>query len=467
MIRKNQQILNLINVLSDAVIVFCAYLFSSWFWLIALKKHALNMAAVHTLRDNVSLAAAIYALAMVVLLAMFRLYNPMRNRPLYKDISAVAKANIIGIVATAALLYLARLEDFSRGVLGIFLLTSTLLLSLKRVSMRHVLNNMRKRGYNQKHVLVVGTGQLARQYARDIEENKGLGLFVHGFVGEVPTGQLPKYKGGFDTLPTRLQSTQIDEVVIALEPSETPLVRHVINECEKSGTKVSVIPFYNDVIPSTPSIEIIGKSKLINLRSTPLENYGYAFIKRLFDILCSLAMLIIVSPIMLIAVIGIKLTSPGPVLFVQKRMGRGKKLFPMFKFRSMCVNAQQDTAWTTHNDKRKTWFGSLLRKCSIDELPQLFNVLRGEMSLVGPRPEIPFYVERFKESIPQYMVKHQVRPGMTGWAQVHGYRGNTSIEKRIEYDIWYIENWSMGLDIRILLRTAFGGWINPEELRKK
>ena len=167
-----------------------------------------------------------------------------------------------------------------------------------------------------------------------------------------------------------------------------------------------------------------------------------------------------------VAAIGVKLSSPGPIIFRQERVGKNKKLFKMFKFRSMRVNSEENTAWTTDDDPRKTRFGSFIRKTSIDELPQFFNVLRGEMSLIGPRPELPHFVEQFKETVPLYMLKHLVRPGITGWAQVNGFRGDTSIEGRVEHDIWYIEHWTLGLDLRICFLTAFGGIVNKEKVRR-
>ena len=194
-----------------------------------------------------------------------------------------------------------------------------------------------------------------------------------------------------------------------------------------------------------------------------------AFFKRSFDILVSILLLVLLSPLFAIIAIAIRLSSPGPVLFRQERVGLNKKTFYMLKFRSMRVNDTQDTAWSTRQDDRRTKIGSILRKTSLDELPQLWNVLKGQMSLVGPRPEIPCFVEQFRETVPLYMVKYQVRPGMTGWAQVNGLRGDTSIPARVEHDLWYIENWSFGLDILILLKTAFGGMINDEQgtIRKK
>ncbi|MDD3212823.1 MAG: undecaprenyl-phosphate glucose phosphotransferase [Eubacteriales bacterium] len=464
MIRRNQRFLSFLNALSDGMIVVLSYLFSAWFWLDYLPNFSKNIAALHSFRQGIGIAALIYALAMVFLLAIFGLYNSSRIRRLRREIVVIIEANILGILSVGAVLFLFRLQDFSRGVLAIFFFTSSVLLCLKRVCMRKAISSMRSKGFNQKHVLIVGTAALARQYAANIEKEKQFGFTVYGFIGTESADLNARYLGGFDKLESHLQNPGIDEVIIALGPEEISRIKPVISICEKCGTKVAVIPFYNDIIPANPTIEIIGSSKLINLRSNPLDNLGYAFLKRSFDIVASAIALLLLSPLMLVVAIGTKVSSPGPVLFKQQRVGRNKKLFAMLKFRSMRVNAKQDTGWTTDSDPRKTRFGSFLRKFSIDELPQFINVFRGDMSLVGPRPEVPFYVEKFKEDIPLYMVKHQVRPGMTGWAQVNGYRGNTSIEKRIEHDIWYIENWSVGLDMKIMLLTVFGAWINHEKI---
>ncbi len=464
MIRKNQRFLNAVNAVTDGLLVFCAYLLASFLWL-DVFKNSNNMASVDNFKQGLGAAALVYAVAMMLILASLRMYNPGRVRRIRYEAAVVIEANLLGVLGIGAVLYLFRLQEFSRGVLGLFFIISSLLLSVKHVSLRIILNHMRARGFNLKHIAVVGTGNLARQYAYDVQEIKRMGLRINGFFGDDPGDKLEKYVGPFDMLDAHLQGVEIDEVIVALEPNETQFVRKIISICEKNGTKVSVIPFYNDIIPSNPTIEIIGKSKLINLRSNPLDNLGFAIIKRGIDVAGSAVALFMLSPLMLVAAIGTKLSSKGPAFFCQQRMGRGKKIFRMYKFRSMKVNVDQDTAWSTNEDPRKTRFGSFLRKFSIDELPQLFNVFKGDMSLVGPRPEIPHYVEQFKEEIPLYMVKHQVRPGMTGWAQVNGYRGNTSIIKRIEHDIWYIENWTLELDIKILFMTAFGGWVNKEKLK--
>ena len=255
-------------------------------------------------------------------------------------------------------------------------------------------------------------------------------------------------------------------MVCALDISESEHLKQVIADCEKTGSKVSIIPFCYKYISSRPYIDQLENIPLINVRRIPLDNMGNAFLKRGMDIIGSLILILLSSPLMLFAAVGVKLTSRGPVIFKQKRVGLNKKLFTMYKFRSMKLNTESGTAWSKNADPRKTKFGSFLRKFSIDELPQFYNVLKGDMSLVGPRPEIPFFVDSFQEQIPLYMVKHQVKPGITGLAQVRGYRGDTSIEKRIECDIEYIENWNLLLDIQILLQTAFKAFKNDEQLVK-
>ncbi len=465
MIKKNQQFLNFFNGATDFITVILSYSFAVWFWLDLLNNTGNNIAASHSIQRGAALSACAYALAMVMLFAILGLYNPSRIRPVRREFLIVVEANALGILAVGALLFLFRQEEFSRGVLGVFFIMDSLLLCIKRLLFHGWLSYMRRNGYNLKHVYVIGTGSLACNYAQNIKKQPYFGFAIDGYFGDGNPPDERKLLGSFaDFMALPQLPVSVDEVVIALAPDETQWIEPVISICEKSGTKVSVIPFYNDIIPSKPTIEIIGNTKLINLRSNPLDNFGYAALKRLGDIVLSVLALILLSPLFLIAAIGIKLTMAGPILFKQTRVGKNKRNFQILKFRSMRINDSQETGWTTTDDDRRTRFGSFLRKFSIDELPQLINVIKGDMSLVGPRPETPYYVENFKESIALYMVKHQVRPGITGWAQVNGYRGDTSISKRIEHDIWYIENWSLGLDLIILLRTALGGWINKEHL---
>ena len=298
-------------------------------------------------------------------------------------------------------------------------------------------------------------------------QNKNLGYWIDGYVSdrEEETGSLGlPYLGGYDSLPGLLAPKGVDEVVVSLEEKDFGLLGHIIEVCEQEGVKSSLLPFYTKYMPMRPYIDEVEGMPLINLRRVPLDNMLNSFVKRSFDIFWSLLGLLLLAPFLLAVAIGVKLSSPGPVIYSQERVGLNKKVFTMYKFRSMAVEGNADkTTWGTRGDPRRTRFGTFLRKYSIDELPQLFNVLRGDMSLVGPRPERPFFVEKFREEIPLYMIKHLVRPGMTGWAQVNGWRGDTSIAKRIECDIHYIENWSFLLDLKILFLTVFRGFVNHSE----
>ena len=454
MIRRNQKQLNRLNILTDALLVFLSYMFASWLWLSVIKKEA-NMASLANWDSGVGLAAALYAVWTVIVLGALRVYRFNRIRKLSWELRNVVLGNLIAVVTLAALLFLFRLQDFSRGVLGIYYVTVVATMVGKRLVIRYTLRYYRARGYNLKHNIVVGGGKLAKRYAEAVAEDKFLGIHLAGIIP-------PKGDDWQAWLETQLHGDGIDEVVLALEPEELGVTVPVIQLREKSGTKVSVIPFYNDVIPTRATIDNLGAIKLIQLRTTPLDEPFNAALKRGFDIISSALVLVLLSPLMLLIAIAIRLSSPGPVLFRQERVGLNKKHFIMYKFRSMRVNEAQDTGWSTNSDDRRTWIGVILRKFSLDELPQLWNVMKGDMSLIGPRPEIPFFVEQFRETVPLYMVKNQVRPGITGWAQVNGYRGDTSIPKRIECDIWYIENWSFGLDMKIIVMTLFGGMINRE-----
>ncbi|MDO5145348.1 MAG: undecaprenyl-phosphate glucose phosphotransferase [bacterium] len=456
MIHRNQKKLNQLNVLSDGGLIALSYIFSSWLWLDVIKNTEGNMAALSSLNGKGILIAVTYAIWTVFLLSLFRVYRTSRVHRARRESGRILAGNAIALATAASALFLFRLQHFSRGVLTVYFLSSSAALIGKRVAVRWLLRRMRVRGYNLKHMLVVGSGKLARQYMENVRADPTLGIHVEQCLTPAE-GLLEKLEGC-------LHDAGIDEVILALAPNELGVTADVIQVCEKCGTKISVVPFYNDIIPTCPTIDMVGSVKLIQLRTTPLDEPINALIKRGFDIVVSGLLLVVFSPLFLVLAIAIRLSSPGPVLFRQERVGLNKKPFTMYKFRSMRVNDEQDTAWSGSADSRRTLLGSLLRKISLDELPQLFNVFRGEMSLVGPRPEIPFHVERFRETVPLYMVKYQVRPGMTGWAQIHGLRGDTSIPARVEHDLWYIENWSLGLDIYILLKTALGGMVNQEKV---
>ena len=458
MIKQNQRIINFLNIASDAALIFCSFYLALYVRFEFLDGHTSH----EVLSARYALTVAGYSLLVVLIYAALKMYGSYRFKEPGSEIVTILLVNAVAVLGFMTFLYVTRVMEFPRLAVFLFWLLSSLLIIAKRVLGRAFLRHYRKLGYNQKHVILVGNGHLAQQYLQDIQAKPQLGITVDGYISGVPRPELGECLGRYEDLETILEQKDPDELVVALEPHEVRFMRTVLDAADKEGVHVTLIPFYNDYIPSHPSIEAVGQTKLINLRATPLDNLGWAICKRAMDIVGSLVLIILTSPIMLITAIGVKLSSPGPVFFKQERIGRGKKPFQMLKFRSMRVTGTEDTGWSTNDDPRKTRFGSLIRKLSIDELPQLGNCLMGDMSLVGPRPEVPFHVRHFKEEIPLYLVRQQVRPGITGWAQVHGLRGDTSIEERVKYDIWYIENWSLWLDIRILWKTVFGGFVNAE-----
>lgn len=449
MIKRNQAWLNRLNAFIDFLLIIIAYLVSSWFRLRVLTNDYVNMA----MTRQMIFAATIYAAGLLLVLALLGFYSTTRMRSLTWKLGVLLAATTGTVLIASTLLFVFRLEEFSRGALLIFYALTLILLGGKYAASRMLLDRLRMQGFNIKHEVVIGAGALARQYIEDVNSAPELGIQIDIAISPDDPA-----------LEALLAEPAIDEVVIALEAEDYRHITGLIAACEKNGVRYLVIPFYNDLIPAHPIIENVGRSKLINMRTNRLEDIGWAVLKRAFDLVVSFVGLVILSPLLLLIAAGVKLSSPGPVLFKQVRVGYNRREFSMLKFRSMRVNDAQDTAWSRSSDDRRTKFGSLIRKTSLDELPQLFNVLRGDMSLVGPRPELPHFVEQFKQEIPLYMVKHQVKPGITGWAQVNGYRGDTSISKRIELDLWYIDNWSPWLDLRILFMTATGGMLNNEHM---
>lgn len=447
MIKRNQNYLNRLSAVVDFLLVFISYIFSAWFRLKVLHGWWENQG----LSRPMILASLFYAAGLLLLLSILGFYSSTRIKKLSWKLETLFISTTISIFIVTALIFVFKIEDVSRGIIAIFYVLTLFLLGSKQVITRMVLNQVRSSGFNIKHEILVGSGRLAEQYVEDLGNEPELGI------------QIDKTISPTDDLEEILSATEIDEVVFALEPEEYGNITKLISICEKYGIRYFVIPFYNDMIPANPVFENVGRTKMINMRANKLQQLGWGFLKRTFDVIVSAVGLVVLSPLLMILAIGVRLSSPGPVFFKQERVGYNRKRFQMLKFRSMKVNDESDTAWSKKNDDRRTKFGSFIRKTSLDELPQLINVLKGDMSLVGPRPELPYFVEQFKEEIPLYMVKHQVKPGITGWAQVNGYRGDTSIKKRIELDLWYIDNWSPLLDLRILVMTVPWSMINDEK----
>jgi Undecaprenyl-phosphate glucose phosphotransferase len=412
------------------------------------------------------LALVILAPFFLLLYYAFNLYTPKRVQGRRLEGSNIVKANALGGLTFMAVLYLLHQGDVSRLLVGVFLILNVTLTFLERNIVRIVLRRMRKSGFNQKHVLLVGYSRAAEEYIDRIVQNPQWGYHVMGILDDnVAPGTLYRnieVLGFTENLAAILEGNHPDEIAITLGLNEYAKLERIVAMCEKSGVHTKFIPDYSNIIPTKPYTEDLLGLPVVNIRHVPLSNTFNRMVKRVMDFVGAIVCIVLFAPVMLITAILIKATSPGPLIFRQERVGLNNVPFQMYKFRSMEVQSgtEEKKGWTVKNDPRVTTIGKIIRRTSIDELPQLFNVLKGDMSLVGPRPERPQFVEKFREEIPRYMVKHQVRPGMTGWAQVNGYRGNTSIKKRIDCDLYYIENWTIGLDIKILFLTVFKGFIN-------
>jgi len=463
MIKRNQRMLNAFNLITDGLLIVLSYLAALWLRFDMLKgRESMQMTS-----PKVVAAVICFSVLIVLTYYVLGLYGYGRLRRRREEGLLICLVNGVSTLAFMAMCYLMRFVDFSRLMLLFFWLFSSVSVIVKRTAIRAVLSYYRRHGYNLKHVLIIGSGHLANQYVQDIAKNPQLGYAVMGYIGDVKQSALGEHLGTYAQMESVFESHIPDEVIVALDPQDIHIMPDIMAAADKEGVRLSLIPFFNDYIPKNPTITALGHTKLIDMRVTPLDDLGWAMVKRAMDIVGSLVLIVLSSPVMLAVAIGVKLSSPGPVLFCQERIGRDKKPFKMFKFRSMRITGTEQTGWSTNVDPRKTKFGSFIRKFSLDELPQFFNVLKGDMSLVGPRPEVPFHVRHFKEEIPLYLLRQQVRPGITGWAQVNGLRGDTSIEERVKYDLWYIENWSIWLDLKILLKTVFGGMINKETIQTK
>ena len=462
MIKENQQLLNRLHVLTDGAILYLTLPAAFWIRFCLLPGGYISVPLSRYLILGVVLTGV-----QLFVCAAFGLYQSFRKVRLRGELERLWLAGALVMAVLLSFLFVQHYIDFSRLTLVIWFFLSTGLLSCKRVVLRRVLRYFRQRGYNQKHVLIIGGGEMARAYWETVRQDRELGYTVTGYVAARPQENMgeAEWLGGYEKLGRVLDKYRPDEAVCAIALEDYGRMTEIIGACEKAGTKLSIIPFYAKYMPSNPQFDELEGIPLLNFRRIPLDNWANAFCKRAMDIAGSLILILLSSPVMLVCAVGVKLSSPGPVIFRQERIGRNKKPFSMYKFRSMRENGGEATAWSTDHDERKTKFGAFMRKCSLDELPQFFNVLKGDMSLVGPRPEIPYYVEQFKEDVPLYMVKHQVRPGITGWAQVNGLRGDTSIKARVEHDVYYIEHWSLLFDIEILLTTVFRGkFVNSEAL---
>ena len=462
MIEENQKYLNRLLILFD----ICSIVLSYWIsWFLRFRTR-LFFSYFESLPPSVYLSMLVFLLAvLLVLYSACDLYSRQYHRT-RTDVANILKANAIALAIFSMLLFLIKIVHFSRGMLLTFFAIETIIMMTERLLVRAVLLKHWSSDKNTRGVVLIGYSRAAEEYIDRILRNPQWGYRIRGILDDsVKAGTEYhgiKVLGRIDNLMVILPYSNLDEIVITLGLSEYYRLENIVALCEKSGVHTKFVPDYNNIVPTKSYTEDVLGLPVINIRYVPLSNPFQGGVKRLIDIAGSLIGIAITSPVMLTVAILIKVKSPGPVLFRQERVGLHNKCFNMYKFRSMVVqdSAKEEKAWTTKDDPRVTKIGHFLRRTNLDELPQLFNILKGEMSLVGPRPERPFFVKKFSEEIPRYNIKHQVRPGLTGWAQVHGYRGDTSIKKRIDYDLYYIENWTLWLDVKIIFLTLFGKLVN-------
>jgi Undecaprenyl-phosphate glucose phosphotransferase len=387
----------------------------------------------------------------------FDLYRPRRIGSRFSEAAGIAKASSLGaLVLVAVMTFFFRGYDYSRVVIASFWILSIVTVWFSRAVFREALRFARRRGYNLRYALVVGSGELAATVVRRIRARPDVGIQVLGVVGDEKeeVAGVP-WLGGYADLRAVLDGRIVDQVIVALSHEDQGRLGGLLDAVGDEPVTIHVVPDLFRFASLRGGVEEFEGMPFIHLRDSPLHGWSQVA-KRAFDIGFSLAVLVGLSPVLGLLALAVKLSSPGPVLYRQQRMGLDGQRFDMLKFRTMRVDAEVETGpvWASADDPRRVPFGGVLRRLSLDELPQFVNVLRGEMSVVGPRPERPVFVEHFRQTVPGYMLRHKVKSGVTGWAQVHGLRGNTSLEKRIEYDLEYIERWSFALDLRIIALTV-------------
>ena len=447
-------------VLNDAVMVVIAFYLAYWLRQVIPLPPAINMAPF----KEYATMGVIQVAVMIVVYFFSRLYDLKRSMPrldeFYHLFAATSVGVLIAVALTSILFKNSTLElDFPRLMIIYAWLFTVVLVALSRSVLMMTRNWLRRRGIWRDRLLIVGTGDVGRMILQKVRQMPQLGYQAIGFVdGEFPPGQeimgVPVL-GTAEDIPALIKAHAIQEVIIGQPELSHQELLDIIARCERGQVGIKIFPDLFQIIATELSIGDLGGLPLLSVRDIALRGWKLT-LKRAVDLVGSAVLLVGLSPFLMLVALAIKLDSRGPVFYAQERMGLDAKPFWCLKFRSMHAEAEKDgPGWTVEQDPRVTRLGRLIRRFSIDELPQLINVLLGEMSLVGPRPERPVYVEQFRRSIPRYMDRHREKAGMTGWAQVNGLRGDTSIAERTKYDLWYIENWSLWLDFKIMLRTLF------------
>lgn len=397
---------------------------------------------------------------------MFDLYRPRRISSHLSEMVDVAKACSMTTIVVVAVSFFLRQFEYSRSVFILFWGLSILLLTLSRAVFRELLRFVRRRGYNLRHALIIGAGPLGQEMANKLTHHRELGIKVAGFLSRQDAKVGANFSGipvlgTYDDLPRIMAAYTLDQVFLALPYDAYGHAEKMIHFLQAQTADVRIVPDLLQFMTIQGQAELFDGLPIVTLQATPL--YGWSrVLKRTTDVIFSLIALSLICPVVLLVSVLIKMTSPGRIFYRQKRVGYDGRIFEIVKFRTMREGAEQETGavWAEKNDVRKTRLGAFLRATSLDEFPQFWNVLKGEMSIVGPRPERPEFVEKFRQTIPKYMLRHKIKAGITGWAQIHGWRGDTSLEERIKCDLEYIERWSIWLDVKIMWLTLWKGFVH-------
>ena len=401
----------------------------------------------------------IYVATIIVAIFLNKLYSRRRGRPRFEEMMTLFTAITIGALLAVALISFAfkNTIDYRRPMMVLAWFFSLIFLITGRFVVIQIQRGLMRRGVGASDVLLIGTGEVAHMVLERMLGSPQLGYNPVGLISmENGVEQVLGFPvlGGMADITSIIEGRRVQEVVICLPEATRRELVQIVAQCERERITIRIYPDVFQIMAREVGISDLAGLPLLTMRDVALRGWHLA-LKRTVDVMGSAVGLVFLSPLMMLTAVAIKLESPGPVFYLQERMGLDARPFMMYKFRSMRADAEQKgPGWTTANDPRRTRIGSFLRRVSVDELPQLINVLLGDMSLVGPRPERPVYVDQFRQSIPRYMDRHREKAGLTGWAQVNGLRGDTSIAERTKYDLWYIENWSLSLDLRILLRTV-------------
>ena len=457
MLKAHSRVFEQLMLVGDLVLVA-----ASWVAAYAIRFYAIGGVEVRPF-EHYALQLIPILIVWAVAFKAFDLYRPHRLASHLSEWFDIAKASTLGVlVLVSGMTFLFRDYDYSRIVILLFWAMSIAAASFSRAVFREALRVARRRGYNQRYAVVIGGGEPAAEVLRVLRRRPDVGIRLRGFLGDKRDGvEGARWLGAPEDIRAVLHEHQVDIVIIALPHGDYPRLTEILTQIGDEPVAIHLVPDIFSLASLRGGIEEFETLPIIHLRESPL--YGWNLVlKRAFDVVVGTAALLAALPIMAVIAAAVRATSKGPILYRQERMGLDGRRFDMLKFRTMRTDAETDSGpqWAVPDDPRRTALGAFLRQFSLDELPQLVNVLRGEMSLVGPRPERPSFVEDFRRRVPGYMLRHKVKAGITGWAQINGWRGNTSIERRIEYDLYYIERWSLAFDVSILLRTLWLGFRN-------